>query len=347
MNKVFFAGLLLTLAPVVALAATLEERVAALEQAKAEATGGLAERLTFSGVIEVEATYESLNLRDANDEAASDLALATAQLGVEAALTEQVGATLVFLYEEEDDAVIDVDEATINYVRGPWSARVGRQYVPFGAFPSAFISDPVTLDLGETRETAVLLGYAREWFGLAAWAANGDAEAYDGVGHINDWGASITLNPAEFVELGASVLSDFADTDAELVANYQKRVPGWSAYAVVGLGPVALSGEVLGAVGAFHENDLDEDGDGSGDQPLAWNLEVAWEALEAITLAARVEGSAELLGAPEIQYGVCASWGPWEHVSLSAEYLHGEFDKDFGDGVDSRDLVTTQLAVEF
>jgi hypothetical protein len=34
-------------------------------------------------------------------------------------------------------------------------------------------------------------------------------------------------------------------------------------------------------------------------------------------------------------------------VSLSLDYLRGEFDRDFGDGVDTRDLVTVQLAAEF
>jgi len=69
-------------------------------------------------------------------------------------------------------------------------------------------------------------------------------------------------------------------------------------------------------------------------------------------VAARVEGSRELAGQPELQYGVAVSWGVMEGVSVSAEYLHGEYDEDFGadeDGnvLDSRDLVTAQLSVEF
>ncbi|MGB9499006.1 MAG: hypothetical protein ACKVE4_04480 [Dissulfuribacterales bacterium] len=45
---------------------------------------------------------------------------------------------------------------------------------------------------------------------------------------------------------------------------------------------------------------------------------------------------------PEDQYGAAVTYGLFENTSLSPEYLHGEFEND-----DERDLVTTQLAIEF
>jgi hypothetical protein len=45
---------------------------------------------------------------------------------------------------------------------------------------------------------------------------------------------------------------------------------------------------------------------------------------------------------PEDQYGAAVTYGLFENTSLSLEYLHGEFEND-----DERDLLTTQLAVEF
>ncbi|RMG98308.1 MAG: hypothetical protein D6708_00655 [Candidatus Dadabacteria bacterium] len=121
---------------------------------------------------------------------------------------------------------------------------------------------------------------------------------------------------------------------------------------LVGFGPFEVLGEVLGSVGAFDEADLDQDSDGSGDRPLAWNVEGAWDVSEVVEVAVRVEGSRELGGQPELQYGAVVSWGPMEGVSLSLEYLHGEYDEDFGEdedgnALDTRDLVTAQLAVEF
>ena len=41
------------------------------------------------------------------------------------------------------------------------------------------------------------------------------------------------------------------------------------------------------------------------------------------------------------------SWSPWENIIASLEILQGEFDDGFGDGADSRTLVTAQLAAEF
>jgi hypothetical protein len=159
----------------------------------------------------------------------------------------------------------------------------------------------------------------------------------------------------ENVELGASYLSDLADTDAELLEEYTERVGGWSAYAVLGFGDFEFSGEFLGATESFDAADLDEDGNGSGDKPAAWNLELSYAVAENIEVALRYEGSDEFAGQPERQYGVAASWAPWEHVNLALEYLRGEFDNDFagdlasdgGSPADKRDLVTAQLAFEF
>ncbi len=357
---------LIAAAPLAASAATLEERVEALERQNAELYHTLQEkkqaglmtkitdRISLSGLLEVEAGYESLSLEDGDDERSSDLVVSTAQLGFEAEVNENVGATLILLFEEDDTEPIEVDEATVDYGRGPWGGRFGRQYVPFGVYPSHMISDPLTLELGETRETAVLVGYEGEVFGVSGYVFNGDADKEGEDDHIRDWGVSVTVRPWEAVEAGASFLSDLADTDADLLggAGYTKRVGGWSAYAVAGWGPFQVSGEVLGAVRGFEAGDLDEDGDGRGDRPLAWNVEGAWGVTEGVEVAARVEGSRELGGQPRVQYGVAVSWGVMEGVSVSAEYLHGEYDEDFGadgDGnvLDSRDLVTAQLSVEF
>jgi hypothetical protein len=363
------AALFLGLAPLAASAATLEERVQALENRDAELYATLeekkaaglmtkiGERLSISGLIEVEAYYERLNLRTEDDESSSDLVLATAQLGFEAVITEHLSAALVFLFEEDETDPPEVDEVYVAYSRAGWFSRLGQQYVPFGEYPSHFISDPLTLELGETRETALLVGYQHELFSVSAFAFNGDAERVDGGGdpeedHLKDWGLSAKVLPAAFLELGVSFLSDLADTDTELAGEYRDRVAGWSAFALARFAPVEVSGEVLGAVGSFDAADLDGDGDGSGDRPLAWNVELAWDLWEAVELATRLEGSRELAGAPQLQYGANASWEPWEHVSVSVEYLHGKFDDDFGVGeddrkLDSRDLFTTRLAVEF
>jgi len=343
---------------------SIEERLRSLEEQQAEFYHTLAEkkaaglaskitdRITISGLIEVEGSAENLDFADGSTDAGSDLTLATAQLGFGVKLTEEVRGNISFLYEE-DATDLEVDEAAIDFDYAPIFARVGRLYVPFGVFHSHFISDPLTLELGETRETALLIGYGHELFSLSAFAFNGDAEKAGEEDHIRDWGASLVLTPAEGVELGGSYLSDLADSDAELLGDeYQRRVAGWSAFATAERGPFGASAEILGAVKSFAAADLDADDDGRGDKPLAWNLEVSWAPQENVELAARYEGSDEFAGQPERQYGIDVSWSPWEYTTLSLEYLRGEFDHGFGvddDGnlLDRRDLVTAQLAVEF
>jgi hypothetical protein len=336
----------------------LENRLAALEKSQAELYHTLAQkkaaglgspitdRITISGLLEVAASAENLELADGDSEATSDLTLATAQLGFGLKLTEKVRGNLSFLYEE-DATDLEVDEAAVDLNFAPLFARLGRLYVPFGVFPSHFISDPLTLELGESRETAALLGYGNELFSLAAFAFNGDVEKFGEEDHLRDWGASLVVTPAEGLELGGSYLSDLADSDAELVSEYRRRVGGWSVFTAVEHGPFGASAEFLGAVKAFSDADLDADGDGVGDQPRAWNVEVSWTPLEAVELAARLEGSSEFVGQPARQYGLNASWGILDYATLSLEYLRGEFASGFGDGVDSRDLATAQLSLEF
>ena len=69
-------------------------------------------------------------------------------------------------------------------------------------------------------------------------------------------------------------------------------------------------------------------------------------------MAARLEGSDEFAEMPELQYGAGVSWSPFDQLSLSLEYLHGEFDSALapvvsGSPQEDRDLVTAQLAFEF
>ncbi len=309
----------------------------------------IVERVTLSGLIEVEAGFETGDQLTGTDIDSSDIVLATAQLGLGVAVSETVSGDLIFLYEEEPGSQVEIDEATVNFDDGKYFARVGRQYVPFGAYVSHFISDPMLLDLGETQATAILGGVRIGSAELSLFAFNGDADKAGDDDHIDDFGASLTVAAGEALEFGASYLSDLADTGAELVFDevtnpdneYSKRAAGWSAYFVATVDAFELSAEALGAADKLV--DL-----GAGfDEPFAWNVEVAYAVDAATELALRVEGSDEIAEAPELQYGICLSRGVGEHLSLSLEYLHGEFDQALNAPLDTRDVVTAQLGLEF
>ena len=57
----------------------------------------------------------------------------------------------------------------------------------------------------------------------------------------------------------------------------------------------------------------------------------------------KLEGSDAFPDMPETQYGLAATYALTEKATLALEYLHGTFEEE----VDSRDLVTSQVAVAF
>ena len=100
--------------------------------------------------------------------------------------------------------------------------------------------------------------------------------------------------------------------------------------------------EYLGALDEFEAGELLFD-DGKEFQPETWNFELAYAATDRLEVAVKYEGGDDLGDfLPEDQYGAAVTYGLFENTSLALEYLHGEFEND-----DERDLVTTQLAVEF
>src|SRR5210317_89231 len=133
------------------------------------------ERVTLSGVVEVEA----FSAEDFNGADTSDITLATVGLGLDAEITEWVNAHILLLYEEDDTEPMDLDEGTItlgNLEKFPLYLNAGKMYVPFGSFESNMISDPLTLELGETRESAAQVGFEASGFYGSFYAFNSDID---------------------------------------------------------------------------------------------------------------------------------------------------------------------------
>ena len=117
-------------------------------------------------LVEVEASHEKQG-----DEDRSDVNVSTFEVGLDAEPMEGVRGEAALLWEEGESDSLDVDVAFVE-VGGteamPVTVSAGRMYLPFGAFNSFMVSDPLTLELGETRETAIAL--SGEWRGFTAWA---------------------------------------------------------------------------------------------------------------------------------------------------------------------------------
>jgi hypothetical protein len=343
--------------PGLSTAANLEERVSALE----DSVGGFGEwlgNIEISGLIEVEAGYEDIDHDDpaADDEDSSDLVLATVELGIDADFIKHVSGHVLLLWEEDDTEPLDVDEAFIR-IDGedvvPLYLQAGKMYVPFGNFDSFFISDPLTLELGETRESAAVAGVANDMFNLSFGVFNGDIDEKGDDDHIDSFVASAVYtmpeDAVEGLELtgGISWISNIADSDVlgdEIDGGeLDDKVGGLAAFVTATLNEQwTLIAEYVSALDKFEAGELSFD-NGKKLEPKTWNFELGYAVTDALEVAIRYEGGDELGELlPDSQYGIAASYGLLKNTTLAVEYLHGEFEND-----DEQDLVTAQLAFEF
>ena len=321
------------------------------------------ERVSINGILEVEANYTKLNKKGGEkDEESSDITLATAQLEFDAQIHEYVNAHMILLWEEDEGEGLLVDEGTITLggaANFPFFLVGGRFYPHFGNFDSYFISDPLTLELGELQQSAVAIGYSGPWAYAAAGVFNGEVSTEEN-DHLNSFWANVqvfnpegSLGPFQ-VNAGVGYLSNIADTDAlqEEVAvdTLKDLVGGISVFATINVGDFSLAGEYLTALSEFERGELGFavlDDTEKKPRPAAWNFELAYQFLERFQVAVKYEGTKDLYALlPESQYGAAFAYELYPGTTWSIEYLRGDFD-DNDDALDSRDMFTSQLAVEF
>ncbi len=341
--------------------------------AMAENTSSWFKNVTMSGAVEIEAFGTDSDGFSGDD--ASDINVATAELGIEAVINDWTTANLVLLWEEEDGGSNDltVDEAIItlaNLDATPLYFTAGHTAVPFGRFETMMVSDPFTLDLGETKETLVLFGVKTEGFYAGIYGFNGDLDdASDNV--IDNGGADLGFaweGEDRSVDFGVGYINDIGDSDgiSDVVSanlpggvDYQRNIPGYAAHAMFTIGGFSLIGEYVSAAKSFDvSNELAFNG--SGAKPSAWNLEagVAFHISgheSRVAIGYQRTKEALGLGLPEKRLSAAFSVVMLENTTLSLEWAH---DQDYGAGdVDAvsgtagsggdSDTITAQLAIEF
>lgn len=313
------------------------------------------ERISFSGAVEVEAYCMDYDSEDDEDVDESDIVLATAELGVGVNINEYTKGHVLFLWQEDDTEPVDVDEGiiTLSGIENiPFYLTAGKMYVPFGMFNSHFISDPITLEIGETRESAVLVGYANDYVDFSLSAFNGDIDEVDKDNKVESFVISVAgIISSEDVEgaeisLGVSYISNIADSngiEAEVVnGELENYIPGLGGFLSVIYGNLSFEAEYVCANDKFEVGELSFD-DGREIKPSAWNCELAYAFTEKLEIAGRYEGSDDLWDfQPEQQYGAVVSYNLFKNTTIALEYLHGEYENK-----DERDLTTAQLAIEF
>lgn len=329
------------------------------------------EHIRIGGLIEVGAAWQDVEYQDGSSKDESDLCLTTVELGIEAEVNEWVNAGALLLYEdptsfegEDDETSVDLDEAWVtigNTEAYPLYFSAGKMYVPFGALLTHFpddplIDQPLTLVLGETSEKAALLGVEHQGFSVSGYLFDGDVDEVGEDNHIESYGfdANYSFDDEEGFDLlvGVSYLSNIADSDglSEEIDEVEDYVGGFDAYLHVGYADFFVDVEYMTATDDFDPTEL-ATGDGDGAEPAVWNVEVGynWDWGRNLEIALKYAGSdeSEHLGFPEDRYGICLNQEIFESVIVSLAYLNDDFEDDDIDGRDDRDVVYSQIAIEF
>ena len=228
----------------------------------------------------------------------SDLTLATVQFLLHAAVNDWIHGHLGLLWEEDDTESDNLDEGYIELGGTedyPYYLIAGRFYLPFGNFKSAFISDPLTLELAEINQSSAMVGYDFEWIDVNVGAFKGDVEEGEEEDDtVSDFYASITCSPAECFECGIYWLSDLLETetqaefgsDAAQLNGYDKQ-GGAGAFANVYIGAFMFNAEFVSALDSY-------DIAGGSYMPMAFNLEASMQVSDKWLTGLTFQGSDDL-----------------------------------------------------
>jgi hypothetical protein len=315
-------------------------------------------RISINGLIEVEAANT-----DAPDADVNDITLSTLEVGVDAQVNPWVNAYVLILFEEDETDPPEIDEGIIileNSDLSDFYIAAGRMYIPFGNFTTNGISDPLTLEIGETRETALQAGYFSNGFYGSLFLFNGDTRE-DEREAIDQFGLNMGfINENEATGLGYDIgfswVNSLADSDSlqEAISdpeNLTDKVSGFGIHGIIHSGPFSLIGEYLTASDTFDAADLSYNN--AGAKPAAFNLEVGYSTQLAgidatLAIAWQETHEALMLELPKKRYLAALSMDILEQTTLSLEYLKDDdYDIDEGGSGDNFDTFTVQLAVEF
>ncbi|MBF0107839.1 MAG: LbtU family siderophore porin [Magnetococcales bacterium] len=299
------------------------------------------DRIHLGGTVEVEANWN--NNHDGDFTTArreeSDVTLATAELTAEARLHDWVSSKVVLLHEENgSDKEIDVDSATITLANPrvtPAFLTAGLLTLPFGRFETLMISDPLTLDLGETTESAVQSGFSYSHYSGSIYLFNGDAEKSGTDSHLRGFGGNLSYdrdyNFAK-VHFGSDLISTLEDanfiTDSDVDETTMRRhIPGLSLHGSLETGPWTGLAEYVTAMKEFDPGELLWNGGGARPWTLNTELGYGWiwmgyGGMVAVGYQQTGEAGGLLMPQRRLRGGVSVVLFP--NTNLSFEWAHDQ-----------------------
>ena len=305
------------------------------------------ENVSPSALIEVEAFVADLPNGEPSE---SDIVLATVEFGATAQITEQLSAEIIFLFEE-DETDLEIDVATLNYEFSgtTLSLLAGQTYLPFGVFESAFISDPLTLEIGETRETTVALTHEANGFSGTFYAFNGDIDE-DDRNQIDGFGLNAAYANDTF-SIGAGYISALGDSDtlqdSLSSTTVSDQTDGLALDASLNLGNVTLIAEYVTALDEFEDIALFDQ------KPSATNLELNYglnfgRLPATLAVAYQTTDDSLALELPETRILLGLGLELHENIGIGFELARDEdYDVNEGGSGDSATIFSIQIAAEF
>ena len=304
-------------------------------------------KLKIGGTVEIEATN---NESFTADTTSSDLALAKATLYFEAQPHEMLQTYVAGVFND-GTAAIDLDEGWVKIGETddvPAYVKAGSFVVPFGAFNTNMLADPLGLTLAETSEAPVQVGYSVGGLSGAVFAFNGDTQEIGEGDHFDKFGANLAYSTevsGGSIDLGLSYINAIGESDTiegamgSATAMSGDNVSGIGLNAMVTSGPFTAIFEYIAATDDFDSGDVAFNGNNA--QPEAYQFEVGYttSVLEKeLVLAATYQTSEEsqALGIAEEQYGVAATYSYLPGLAIGVEFMHQDdySSSDGGTGLD-------------
>lgn len=311
----------------------------------------LSEYFTIGGTLEIETWWREDF--DGTSENRLDLATSELEIGVEVA--EWAVGAVVFEWDTDKER-FRVDEATVTL--GPTDAvpaytQFGLLNVPFGVYDGNTVSDPLTKEAFEIKETAIIAGIDIADFYASVYVFDGDAHEGESNGMLEQYGASIGYRVktegyrAQFnlgyvnSVTGSETLSEEYDMGAGYVS-------GLAAQAGVRVAEFVFLAEYIAALEHYEPRDEDE----KSTIPSSYHLEAGYNFIimefPALLTVAYSHSSDVVEILPESRLSVALWLGIIDEIGLNFEYTQdGDYDRGSGGTGIKADIFTIQLSAEF
>jgi hypothetical protein len=310
------------------------------------------EHLEIIGKYEVE--YANVHSAAGNRDGTT---LGIGELGVIVKPNDKVNVMTSWIYEGKVDAAdadktpFENDEAYVQFHALPdekLDIIAGKQYLPFGKFDSAMITDPLTLQMGETRKDKALVVSSKQGkFSGKVYGFDSDSSNIaDGKKFGTGYGAGVGFDGKVFGKpfaAGVDYISNIAEAGGFADGDVSRKIPAVTYHSTSKWGRVTFNSETMAALKALEPGDLGGNV-ATSEKPAASRSEVAFDLHNDRTIAATWNATrhAQALGLDKRYAAVVYRQPIYKDLQGAVEWRES---KSYAD--EKARTLTVQVAYEF